>query len=92
MPMTQKAKREAGKVTRADDLIAHFLVMLLVLALGTFPVSSAIHGSLEATFREWWGYYLGTWPGGLSLFGGAVLGSLLACFVVEPFLNRLFGK
>jgi len=90
--MTQKAKWETGKVTRADDLIAHLLVMLLVLALGTFPVSSAIHGSFAAAFREWRGYYLGAWPGGLSLFGGAALGSLLLCFVVEPFLNRLFGK
>ena len=90
--MTQKAKWE-GKVIRADDLSGHFLVMLLVLALGTFPVSSAIHGSLEAAFREWRGYYLGAWQGLLSLFGGAVLlGALLLCFVVEPFLNRLFGK
>ena len=49
--MTQKTKREADEVTCADYLIAHFLVMLLVLALGTFPFSSAIHGSLEAALR-----------------------------------------
>lgn len=92
MSMIQKPKREAAKATCADRLVARFASMLLIIAVGTFPIASAIHGSLATAVREWQGYYLGTWPGGLSLFGGAALGSLLMCFMIEPFLHRLSGK
>ncbi len=50
--MAQKRNQEGSDARFAEKLEEHFVVMLLVLAIGTFRISSVTDGSLAAALRE----------------------------------------
>jgi len=84
-----KSRQKGNDARLAEKLGAHFVVMLLVLVIGTFRISSVIDGSFAAAIREWCSYYLCTWEVVPSLFGGAALGSALLTVLLESVLERL---
>ncbi len=90
--MVTKTERGAAKVTPVGDLLVLFLGYLLALAAARFVSFFLAHKPLRDAFEKWKVYYLGTWEGLLSLFGGAATAALLHRFVVKPLLSRLYNK